>query len=449
VNQYQPKMMRGLLHEVPMLGLVVKDRGANVRAAGEELMGEDDAGDSIHCAAHLTKSVVDAVVLNSKTRYYDKQMSRDVDVLLKVAAHIRGNEDARRVFRNNAPPAIAHLEPLKDNPTRWEGIDICLRRALKMQQSWKNFCGDATARMALLEACNQDDSDFPSDAFFARVAVYKDLLDPLRFFSKECQKQNNALMPRLIFLIAKVEDAFAPRREDGRIAGLRAKLLASVKEYLLPLVRGTTVATKAALLSPESVGLEKYLSEDVVNQNWKEIKHDALLLLAPSDTMKVAAEQACKAQVTMARALLSEAAAGRMRPDWKSFWQSQQNKVPLFMPIVRLYMSMPISSVKPETVFSYTGNLVTKKTASWEVSSVEAMVVVNDFTRQADYSFNVVLEEMALLVAEQDAHTKAQAQRKREAKRAQLAAQMEELDAEDDNDADAVAEVLDRDEDEQ
>ncbi len=310
---------------------------------------------SIGRLCHLTKSAVDAVVLNCKSRHYDKQMGRDVDVMLKVAAYVRASEDARRVFRNNAPAEIAHLEPLKDNPTRWEGIDISLRRALKMKMAWRNFCDDPTAREALLEACNQGDSDFPSDAFFARLMGYKDLLDPLRIFSKTCQKQDGALMPQLIFLIAKVEDAFAAKREDAATAALRAKFLASVREYLLPLVRGTTVATKAALLSPESVGLEKYLTDDDVKQNWKEIKHAALLLLATSDEMKEAAKQSCKAQVSMARARLSEAAAAGRRPDWEVFWLAYQNEVPLFMLIVRFYMSMPISSVNRRLCFPMQG----------------------------------------------------------------------------------------------
>jgi hypothetical protein len=222
-----------------------------------------------------------------------------------------------------------------------------------MQGSWQNFCNDLAARIALLEACNQDAIDFPRDTFFERVAGYKDLLDPLRIFSKTCQKQDSALMPQLIFLIARVEDDLAPKRDDAAAAVLRAKLLAAVKEYLLPLVRGVTVATKAALLRPESVGLEKYLTADVMKENWKEIKHDALLLLATSDEMKEAAARACKARVAVARARLAEAAAvAGKRPGWKAFWLAHQNEVPLFMPIVRLYMSMPVSSVKPETVFS-------------------------------------------------------------------------------------------------
>jgi hypothetical protein len=73
---------------------------------------------------------------------------------------------------------------------------------------------------------------------------------------------------------------------------------------------------------------------------------------------------------------------------------------------------------------------VTKKTASWGVSSVEAMVVVNDFARQADYSFDVVLAEMAELVAEEDAHAKVQAERSCKAKKARLEAELQQLDAE-------------------
>jgi hypothetical protein len=61
---------------------------------------------------------------------------------------------------------------------------------------------------------------------------------------------------------------------------------------------------------------------------------------------------------------------------------------------------MPISSSKPEAVFSYTGEVVTKKRNGLHVSSVEAMAVVNDFTRQPDYSFDAVLKEITILSEE-------------------------------------------------
>jgi hypothetical protein len=407
----------------------LKDRGANVRAAGEELVGDEDSGDATHCAAHLTKSVVDAVVLNPKSQHYDRAMGRDVEVMLKVAAHVRASEDAMRVFKNGAPPAIAHLLPLKDNATRWEGIDISISRALKMKASWKAFCEDAAAREALLEACNQEHSDFPSDVFFGRLSVYKQLLEPLRLFSKTCQKQSESLMPQLVFLIAKIEDAFAVRRgEDVVTASVRLKFSLAVKEYLVPLVRGTTVATKAALLSPESVDIGRYLTEKDVKECWKEIKNEALLLLDSSEIMKDALKQACKAQIALARARLAWVAELAVRPDWQTFWRRYQTEVPLFMPVLRLYMSMPISSVKPETVFSYAGELVTKKTARWDVASVEAQVLVNDFTRQTGFSFERVLQEMEKLTEELHAHDRAKAEREREAKKARLQAELADLE---------------------
>ena len=417
-----------LLHGVPMLGLVVKDRGANVKAAGEELVGEEDLGDSTHCAAHLTKSVVDAVVLNSSSRYYDVGMGRDVDLMLKVAAYIRSSDDALRVFKAAAPPDVAHLVPLKDNATRWEGIDISITRALKMKESYKAFCKDPRARSALLGAANQEESDFPSDVFFGRLSVYKELLTPLKRFSKICQKQSSSLMPRLVFLVAEIEDAYAVKQgDDATTASIRLKFSRAVKGFLVPLVRGTTVATKAALLSPESVNIERYLTEDEIKACWKEIKSEALLLLDTDDLLKDASKQACKAQVALARARLASAAQGNPRPLWQAFWQRYQSEVSLFMPIVRLYLSMPISSVKPETVFSYAGELVTKKTARWDVASVEAMVMINDFTRQRDYSFDIVLQEVEQLVEEQARHEQDRKERARKAKVARLQAELQSL----------------------
>jgi hypothetical protein len=107
----------------------------------------------------------------------------------------------------------------------------------------------------------------------------------------------------------------------------------ALKEYLVPLVRGTTVATKAALLSPESVDIGRYLTEKDVKECWKEIKNEALLLLDSSEIMKEALKQACKAQVALARARLASVAELAVRPDWQTFWRRYQTEVPLFVPV--------------------------------------------------------------------------------------------------------------------
>ena len=82
-------------------------------------------------------------------------------------------------------------------------------------------------------------------------------------------------------------------------------------------------------------------------------------------------------------------------------------------PVVRQYAGMPISSSKPEAVFSYTGEVVTKKRNGLHVSSVEAMAVVNDFTRQPDYSFDAVLKEITILSEELEVERAARRKEKR------------------------------------
>ena len=76
------------------------------------------------------------------------------------------------------------------------------------------------------------------------------------------------------------------------------------------------------------------------------------------------------------------------------------------------------------------------------------MALVNDFTRQVDYSFDVVLKEVAALMAEKEMHAKARAERSRAAKKARLEAELEQLDAEEGSEADAAAEVSPREEEE-
>jgi len=104
------------------------------------------------------------------------------------------------------------------------------------------------------------------------------------------------------------------------------------------------------------------------------------------------------------------------------FWNLHKAKLSALLPVVRLYASMPTSSVKPESVFSYTGRLVSKRASAWGVGSVEAQSIINDFTRQDDWNFQLVLEGVEAMAAEWK-------KRKRESKRLELEAKSAVLEA--------------------
>ena len=73
------------------------------------------------------------------------------------------------------------------------------------------------------------------------------------------------------------------------------------------------------------------------------------------------------------------------------------------------------------------------------------MVLLNDFTRQADFSFDVVLKEIEALEAQRQEHRKEEAARARAERRAQREAVLLALAAEDDEDevAEAVGDCSD------
>jgi hypothetical protein len=410
---------------VPLLGAVVKDRGANVKLAGAELVGEDDLGDNVNCANHLIKSLVDAVALESQSAHCDRRMAADISFLLSCSAQVRAGSGNMQVFQAAAEPELEHLVPVKDNVTRWEGIYSCLQRALRVKSTWQAMCEDSDALASLIVAAGAE-SDFPSEDFFQRVTFYVQLFKPLHVLSQRCQAQSKILMPQLIYWIHDVRDSFAPvLLEAADKYRTRAKFLAATEDLLIPLVTGVTVATKAAVLSPENQDIAKRLGVEVFEACWEELEAEVLLFRPLEDDDR----EMTSACVKFARAMLTKARLVQPARKFEDFWNSKESSFNVLLPIVRLYASMPTSSVKPETVFSYTGRLISKRANRWGVDSVEALAVINDFTRQSDWSFKIVTDAVEKMLDQWAEEKKKRKEDEKTAKREALQAQLDALDA--------------------
>ena len=246
-----------------------------------------------------------------------------------------------------------------------------------------------------------------------------------------CQAQTTTLMPKLVFWIHDLKSRYAARREDSESEAVgRAKFLGAIEALLLPLVTGVQVATKAALLSPESVGIEKLLTKEDINLCWEEILGEVLLFENGDARLAEAANAMTSAVVQFSRATLELARVNAVAGmTFEGFWNAHKVSLAQLLPIARLYGAMPASSVKPETVFSYTGRLVSKRASAWGVESVEAQAIINDFTRQSDYSFGIVLEEVEELKKEWKKRKMEAKTALLEAKGSALQAQLDQIEA--------------------
>lgn len=379
----------------PLFGGIVKDRGANVRRAGYNLVGEDDEADSVDCFTHLLKSVIDRVMSDTG----DRRAYRDLKFILSVSSNVRGSLDGLALFESAAGADVAHLTPLRENDTRWNGYDMSVKRFLQQKDAWIRFAEDPAVLSSLTESYS--DVGFPDDPFFQRASFLSAMFGIFMQASKWGQKQRAPLLPFLVKRIHELKSQLEPADGDSNFEScLREAFLSAVEELLDPLVHGVTAATKAAALNPE-IMLEDFLSAKEIEDSVRALKHETALFVLPEEPGLMALKR--KAQTGLFKAAYASLELERRKAvprSMEDFWKGMEREYSSMNTLARLYLSMPVSAVKPETVFSFTGALVSKRRTGLKPDNVEAMAVINDFTRQDGYSFETLLKEVSSLVLE-------------------------------------------------
>jgi hypothetical protein len=173
----------------PLLAAIIADRGAKTKRANLELVGEDDEGAASNCICHLVKSGIDQVILKDDGDFFCKVISRDVTFLLKVSALMK-NDDKGLFLRDASDAAVAHLRALKANETRWDGIDDCCKRSLVLSPGYLKLVDTQPELIEYLKvAGNWGQSDFPTQAFWKRIACWTKLWAPMRVLTNVVRRK--------------------------------------------------------------------------------------------------------------------------------------------------------------------------------------------------------------------------------------------------------------------
>ena len=80
-----------------------------------------------------------------------KELTRIIKLkfVLLSSATVRSSSSASMVFEEEALPAVAHLTPIRENDTRWEGFFRAVDRFVLIKDSWKTFAADPDVSVKL------------------------------------------------------------------------------------------------------------------------------------------------------------------------------------------------------------------------------------------------------------------------------------------------------------
>ncbi len=412
----------------------VTDRGANMKLAARMLVGDDEAD---NCLCHMIKSGVDSLLSPSHNSFC-RSLFDDTSVSMALAAHVRSSSANLKTLQAHASEATAHLTLKARNETRWEGLTDNVSRVLQLKDGLMGMFDNEEVAQSFLIVCGQKNSDFPSEAFFARLQFILELLTPLRVLSKRAQAVNKPVMLSALRWISETIAVYEPLDGETRArASIRKSFADMVALILQPIIGEISTVTKAAVLSPVNSCVSDLLSAELQDQIWDDLVDD-VVAFAPPVVFSTPVEQAkklkkqrkhLKMSVTGVREDLEEAWKARRDhlavavdvdevkdlAELQGFWlragdiESQKERNDMLVTL-RCYMSMPLASSYPESTFSFTGELVSKRRLNLSVDNVEAVAIINDFMKQPGFSFDNVFP---LLKTVQDEHKEKAKGRKR------------------------------------
>ena len=304
-------------------------------------------------------------------------MAADCRLLLDVSGYLRKHDDSAGIVKKECDDEVKHLSFLNKNETRWEGLMMCLQRMLQLQSGLKKIfvIGSSERDVLLQEVGCTTETLFPSDAFWSRVRFYVKLLEPVHVLSKNAQATSAPVMLQAFKWVHLLLASFRPSDLDSSFeAAVRANASIVFDRLLRPLVSGVSPYTKAAFLNPEIKNLKDLLNADKLGDCEEELLSDTMLFVEEenSETRKLLAI------VEMSQFKLLVLRARETDVPFQAFWLKYRSKMPGLYDVACMYMSMPISSSKAESVFSHSGDIVSQKRTRFKVDTVEMILVIKD-----------------------------------------------------------------------
>ena len=441
--------------DLPFLWSACNDRGSNVvkgmHSLFEDELDDDDDGeisvpcDANNCVCHLCKGAVDALLGG---RFGAATFSRDCTVVLGVSSAFQRKGEGRDLLQDVATAETSHLVPLRKGDTRWEGLHQCWGRAIHMKDTWKNFFEDEDAGHECLQKAGIEFvTDFPSDSFWLRGEFYLDLLSKAHAFSKWAQLERE---PNMMFLVEKVASLvkyFSEVEEEGWKKQCRASFRISFRQLLMDRVIGgdAPFAVRAALfnplidvrtlVTPETLkSCEEAIVREMANffpQEDKVEYDDSSLtrvLTLVWEQFKVTKEQfERKIPSILNGRVLAEMPFQEKVEILREFWARPKHPFPAYLVTTcKAYWSAPVASSKSESMFSYAGEVITKKRNKMSVQLAEAMSVGYDWSRQKHFKFEKFVNTVFVLEQE---HTviKEKAKEEKEKEKLLLTKRLREL----------------------
>ena len=389
------------------------DSGSNCRLA----KGLLTPGDEEPCFNHTMKLMLDDVIGGAEGGHVAANAVAALDLLSVglLVAIVRPNTQLRsEVSSACGKVGIENLELIAANITRWEGRYSALKRFLELRAA---LC-KVHAKGIFLPFMKQAEKSFPKDFltedFFRRLAGYQDLLKRFHAISKAAQSQTEPTLSCVAHWVWSMEAMLKSSESDsGIIKKLKEDLMRSSKKRMSVFVAIEVDASDEVSVMPNAVKaglLDPRHSHEVQDRLTKKelvAVKDAIIAdtlhLWTKEALHGAIEAAMQGAFESLMEKLKEASSYGGSPlTWWCHLKNCGEEADVFKPFfrsARVFLSMPAGGAPPESVFSATTDMVTKKRNCLGDDTLEQMTIVRHYLRSPQYKFDDLAKKMAADVA--------------------------------------------------
>ena len=403
-----------------LVTVVVSDGAGDAKHAREDLLDFDGHD----CFNHdLNLCLGDALKLA-------KGAATDFSSMEYLIREVESDKNLRIFFENMQEIAGFDVAQkfVHRNDTRWTGLGDCLVKFLKMRDSFFVEEGE-DARVAILE-------DWPAElsqdvfqyTFWDQLRGYSDLLLPLNIVAKSAQSLSFPTGSRVPKYISDMRTAWTrtiAKLGNEEVKGFGDALLKCLTKRCNKYLTHPCNTLKAAALDPSQSRflLDYGVSQEVVDDTWDAIVKEGMDEyramqkdggdgLGLYDGFDDAEEGIVKGQVAALRSFLKKSQVPANSDDPLSFYRTNvfhcTTYAPLACRVATNLLAIPAGEAHSERVWSWAGGFVTKLQNRLADDTLQELIVMYDFFRSDQVSWEEFKQSFARALREATERTAAE-----------------------------------------
>lgn len=401
----------GRLKNNPIAAAAVADAESKGQAGGKLLYGEFDME---RCQNHRLKKVYEVGEATSDA------YKKDFEAIAALASHLAVEGNVRSMLTiHQVTHGLAECSMVLFNDTRWNGRYRVVERALEL----KGELMDVFENLPKVAELRRNNPDFLKKEYFLRMSDYLTFLELMNQMSELFQTQEyptGCLVALCLHHLHNRLKVIAGNRGDSPwVKDFKEKFSAALSQHMSDaILNKRNNFLKAACLHPAVAKvLRAFVKDDVLQECFESILEDAVALKDGkfSASLREALQDYWKKTVDASQLKYGDQVADIDLLDIMKtgkyggvnhleFWKqvagkydleddndsllTEENRdvLALLLPVAAMLLAIPAGESFDETVFTSSGETLTKKRNSLSVTTIEQVTVVRMFIRRFKWS---------------------------------------------------------------